>query len=451
VADAGLIGRLAHSHRSCYVLVMTGIDPTRPKPDRWQDESCLGWLFLDLNSYFASVEQQLNPRLRGRPVIVTPLASDATCAIAASYEAKRCGIKTGTKVYEAKRMCPGLVCLPARHDVYVDFHHRVVNEIERHLHVTRVDSIDEVACELMGAERITENAVALAKKIQADILKNVGGCLRSSVGLAPSALLAKVASDMKKPMGLTVLGADALPGTIDGLGLSDLAGIGKNMKLRLNLAGIFDVASFWALSPSQAKAVWGGIQGERFWYALHGIDPPGIVTQTQSISHSHVLGPELRNVDAAHAVARKLVARAASRMRRAGFKAGKMVLWLKTTDGSKREIALRLPSTADSFALLRAMEDLWRELTGDERPAVRHVGIVLADLIETAAISPDLFGWRPDLGERQDRLKLSEAIDRLNLRYGRDAVAIGTQPACVSPYMGAKVAFNRIPEVKDFS
>jgi DNA polymerase IV len=431
---------------------MVGTDPTRPKPGKGQDSACLDWLFLDLNAYFASVEQQRNPRLRGRPVIVTPMDSDATCAIAASYEAKRFGIKTGTKVYEAKRMCPGLICVPARHDVYVEYHHRVVNEVERHLHVTRVESIDEVACELMGAERLTENAVALAKKIQTDILKNVGVCMRSSIGLAPSALLAKVASDMKKPMGLTVLGADALPGAIEGLGLSDLAGIGKNMRLRLNLAGIFDVASFWALSPSQAKAVWGGIQGERFWYALHGIDPPDIAPRTQSIGHSHVLGPDLRNVEAAHAVARKLAARAASRMRRAGFKTGKLTLWLKTADWSKRETALRISHTADSFAILQAAEEMWRNLIGaHERLAVRHVGIVLADLIEAAAISPDLFGWRPDMNEREDRLKLSEAIDRLNQRYGRDAVAIGPQPRCVSPYMGAKVAFNRIPEAKDFS
>ena len=73
------------------------------------------------------------------------------------------------------------------------------------------------------------------------------------------------------------------------------------------------------------------------------------------------------------------------------------------------------------------------------------------DLIETAHIGPDLFGWRPDEGERPERLRLSEAIDRLNLRYGRDAVAIGTAPKCVSPYMGAKIAFNRIPTRKDFS
>ena len=92
----------------------------------------LRWLFLDLNSYFASVEQQENPALRGKPVAVVPMMADSTCAIAASYEAKAYGVKTGTPVYEAKKMCPGLKLVLARHDVYVDYHHRIFEEVIKH-------------------------------------------------------------------------------------------------------------------------------------------------------------------------------------------------------------------------------------------------------------------------------------------------------------------------------
>jgi DNA polymerase-4 len=113
----------------------------------------LHWLFFDLNSYFASVEQQENPALMGRPVAVVPMMTDSTCAIAASYEAKRYGIITGTKIYEAKQMCPDLVCVLARHDVYVDYHHRILEELENHIHISKVCSIDEAACRLIGAER----------------------------------------------------------------------------------------------------------------------------------------------------------------------------------------------------------------------------------------------------------------------------------------------------------
>jgi len=418
---------------------------------RGQDAARLRWLFLDLNAYFASVEQQENPRLRGKPIIVTPVASDATCAIAASYEAKAFGIRTGTPVYEARRLCPGIKAVNARHDLYVEYHHRIVDEIERHLHVTKVESIDEVACELLGSERRTENALAIGREVQAGILENVGACLRSSVGLGPSVLLAKTASDMKKPAGLTVLGADKLPGAILGLELGDLCGIGRSLERRLHQAGIHDIAALWGLSPSQARAIWGSIGGERFYYALHGIDPPDIVTHRQSIGHSHVLGPALRNRAAAYCVARKLLARAASRLRRAEHKAGRLVLWLRLEGQPHRDTALQFSHTADTFSLLAALDELWRGTVGsNERLTVKQVGITLLDLIPIADIAPDLFGWTPDAEERPERLRLSLAIDRLNQRYGVDTVAIGTPPAGLPAYMGAKIAFNRIPERKDF-
>ena len=424
----------------------------QPKTARGQDAACLRWLFLDLNAYFASVEQQENPRLRGKPIIVTPVASEGTCAIAASYEAKAFGIRTGTPVYEARRMCPGLKIVNARHDVYVEYHHRIVDEIERHLHVTKVESIDEVACELLGAERRVENAVALARETQQGVLKCVGECLRSSVGLGPSVLLAKTASDMKKPAALTVLAADHLPQAILGLDLGDLAGIGRSMERRLHAAGVPDIATLWALSPARSRAIWGSIGGERFWYALHGIDPPDIETHRQSIGHSHVLGPALRNRAAAYRVARRLLARASSRLRRAEHKAGKLALWLRVEGEGTRESVARLPHTADTFSLLSTLDRLWNDIV---RPVevlpVKHVGITLLDLIPVADIAPDLFGWTPDVDERPERLRLSLAIDRLNQRYGVDTVAIGAAPTGLPAYMGAKIAFNRIPERKDFA
>ena len=360
------------------------------------DEANLRWLFLDLNSYFASVEQQERPALRGRPLIVTPVASEYTCAIAASIEAKAFGIRTGTKVSQARQMCPGLVVVDARHDVYVAYHHRILEEIERHLHVSKVLSVDEVACELLGEERRCGNAVALAREVQAGVLKAIGPCMRSSVGLAPSVLLAKTASDMKKPGGLTVLGADRLPGSLLDLDLRDLSGIGRNMKARLVAAGVPDVASLWALSPRRARSVWGSISGERFWYGLHGIDPPDIAAgPRQSISHSHVLGHRLRNLSDAHLVGRRLLTRAASRLRRSGMKTGGLSLYLRMADAPSRDGALRFDPTADTFRLLRIYEDVWRALVRSEedcRP--RLVGVTLFELMPQDGIAPpDLFGW----------------------------------------------------------
>jgi DNA polymerase-4 len=417
------------------------------------DEAKLRWLFLDLNSYFASVEQQERPELRGRPVIVVPVASDYTSAIAASIEAKALGIRTGMKVLDARQICRDVAVIDARHDVYVDYHHRILEEIERHLHVTRVMSIDEVACELLGEERRTANALALARQVQAGVLKAIGPCMRSSVGLAPSVLLAKTASDMKKPSGLTVLGADRLPGPLLDLDLRDLCGIGRNMKARLVAAGVPDVAALWALSPRRARAVWGSIMGERFWYGLHGIDPPDIAAgPRQSIGHSHVLGHRLRNVSDAHLVGRRLLTRAASRLRRANQKAGGLSIYLRLVDAPSRDAALRFGLTGDTFRLLEIYEELWRCVIADGGPPrPRLIGVTLFGLTALDAIAPpDLFGWSAAAGEDPKRLQLSAAMDKLNQRYGSETVAVGTVPKGLSRYMGAKIAFNRVPERGDF-
>ena len=425
---------------------------TVPLPNSGQDEALLRWLFLDLNSYFASVEQQERPELRGKPIIVTPVDSDRTCAIAASYEAKAFGIRTGTLVREAKRLCPEVKLVPARHDYYVEYHHRIACEIERHLHITKAHSIDEVACELLGAERQTKNAMALAHEVQQGVLKRVGECLRSSIGLGPSVLLAKTASDMKKPGGITVLGADKLPEALLGLDLQDLCGIGRRMEPRLRAAGVNNVAALWNLSPSRARAVWGSISGERFWYALHGIDPPDIVTERHSISHSHVLGPALRNVDASYLVARRLLSRASSRLRRAEHKAGGFSVWIGMKDKVHRDAAARFPATADTFRLLQTLDNLWRDMVRPrEQLEVMQVGVVLYALTPVAATAPDLFGWTLEESENARHLRLSSAIDRINQKYGSDTVSIGVAPAALPGYMGAKIAFDRIPDREDFA
>ena len=144
----------------------------------FQPNATLEYLFLDLNSYFASVEQHVNPQLRGKPVAVLPSMTDRTCAIAASYEAKAFGIKTGTKIYEAKQMCPDLICVPARHDIYVEYHHKIFNEVERHIHVSKICSIDEAACLLMNQDRRPDRARALALQIKRGLYDNVSPVIR---------------------------------------------------------------------------------------------------------------------------------------------------------------------------------------------------------------------------------------------------------------------------------
>jgi DNA polymerase IV len=419
----------------------------------------LRWLFLDLNSYFASVEQQLDPALRGKPVIVAPLDSDTTVAIAASVEAKRYGISTGTPVWEARRLCRDLLVTPARHEKYVEFHEAILAEIWRHIPVTHICSIDEVACRLLDNENSMEAAVALAHRIKAGIRANIGTCLTSSVGIAPNRLLAKLASDMQKPDGLVVLGAEQLPHRLFPLKLRDIAGIGAKMEKRLAQDGILDIRQYCERRPRDAGNAWGGVNGDRLWFLLHGVDLPDKPTQSRTIGHSHVLSPQRRGLDSTRLTARRLALKATSRLRRKGYRSRLLVLHGKFEDDkSGWRASIKLPNTRDSFVVLHALDQLFPRLAeaGRGRPGgfrLRMVGVTLCEIEAVEGEQGSLFAaLDPDdpLARETRTLALSRAMDRINERFGRNAVSLGPLHGGRMDRVGTKIAFGRIPDLDEF-
>lgn len=416
--------------------------------------AAIRYLGLDLNSFFASVEQQANPHLRARPVAVVPIAgTDSTCAIAASYEAKALGIVTGTRIYEAKKICPDIAIVPARHDIYVEYHHRILRELGNHLPVDKIYSIDDIGFRLIGDERIPENAVAIARRMKRGIAANVGECLRCSIGLAPTPLLAKLGCDMQKPDGLVVLPQDELPAPLLHLGLTDISGIGRSMEERLHKAGIRTVAELWALEPKHMRRIWNSVVGERFWYALHGHDVPDIETGRRMIGHSRVLGGEHRKPAQARLVARELVLKAAKRLRRYRCTAGAIALSLRDASGERWHGETGMMATQDSFALLARLDDLWRRSPAARaRAQVKSVSAWLYDLAPVASRQGDLFGAAgpQDPAQPSAREKLWARVDDINLKYGRSTVALGSQRKLALAYLGAKIAFNRVPDEVEF-
>lgn len=436
---------------SAPVLHDTGIAlPPRP----------LRWLYLDLNSYFASVEQQIDPALRGRPILVAPVGSDTTVAIAASVQAKRFGISTGTPVWEAKRLCRDIVIVPASHERYVEFHERILAEIWKHIPVTRVCSIDEVACRLLDNENTPEAATALARRVKAGIRANVGDCLTSSVGIAPNRLLAKLASDMQKPDGLVVLTADQLPHRLFDLKLRDIAGIGPRMEKRLARDGINDIRQLVERRPRDAGQAWGGTNGDRLWYLLHGVDLPEKATQSRSIGHSHVLSPGKRGADPVRLTARRLALKAASRLRRKGQVSRLLVLHARFEDDKTVwQIGEKLPATQDSFRILATLDRLFPQLAAEGKRRhgglrVRMVGVTLAELgTAQDAEQGSLFAHldpADSLARETRGLALSRAMDRINEKFGRHAVSLGPLGAGRIDRVGTKIAFGRIPDLDEF-
>lgn len=413
----------------------------------------LRWLYIDFNSYFASVEQQLNPRLRGRPVAVVPVATDATCAIAASYEAKAFGVKTGTPIYEAKKMCPGLICVLAQHERYVEYHHRILAEVDRHIPIDRVASIDEVACYLMDNEISPARASEIALSIKRGLKENVGDYIRCSIGIAPNRYLAKVATDLQKPDGLTIVHAADLPRLLLGLKLRDLPGIGKNIERRLLKAGIGDMAALWQCGPKQLRKAWGSLWGEKMWYYLRGVEIADEETTRRSVGHSHVMAPELRAPAQAIFVARRLCLKAASRLRRMEYYAGAFSLAVRLEDGRRLEAGGRCYRAQDSMTFLHLLEQLWTPLMREAGGGrIKKVSIGLHDLVAAGAVQPELFQELPqaNLQQRAKSERMSRALDRLNHRYGRDTVLVGMLPSQGKSFSGTKIAFTRIPDMEEF-
>ena len=225
------------------------MSPSRRADSAFAPHEGLRYLFIDFNAYFAAVEQHDDPALRGRPVIVAPLASEHTGAIAVSYEARAFGIKRGTPVREARALCPGIAIRPARHDRYVQVHKLLLAEIERRLPLAKVYSIDEAACRLNRSEATPEAALPVARAVRQGIAENVGPSLRASIGLAPTRLLAKLAAELEKPDGLTVLTMDDLPGRLLDLPITDIPGVGPGMSARLARPRGPDFLSLWEMRP----------------------------------------------------------------------------------------------------------------------------------------------------------------------------------------------------------
>lgn len=399
----------------------------------------LDWLFLDMNSYFASVEQQLRPELRGKPTVVVPVMADTTCCIAASYEAKRYGIKTGTQVGKAKKLCRDLNVVESRPTLYIECHNKIVSAVRDVLPIDRVHSIDEMSCRLTGSHRGYKKAIALGHEVKESIKKNAGESLRCSVGLAPNRFIAKVASGIKKPNGFTVITKEELPEALYALKLADLPGIGRNMSARLKKHNIHNVEDLYFLSGDRFLDIWNNVAGKRLSYLLNGEDIAENETKRSTVSHSHVMAPRMRTEERARAVLIRLIHKAAFRLRRLKYVAGTITFKIKyfnTQNSWKRK--LKIGKRHDTQSMIKAFSYIWKDRPRGLTPL--SVAIVLSDLIPINEISYSLFS--NDF--KQD--KLSSALDEINEKYGTNSIYFGSMHDA-SESAPLRIAFTSIPDV----
>jgi DNA polymerase-4 len=371
--------------------------------------------------------------------------ADTTCCIAASIDAKRFGIRTGTPVWQAKKLCKDIVFVQARPSTYVEIHHRIVAAVESCTPISAVLSIDEMACELMGSERKEANAVRLGQQIKRAIYDHVGEVLHSSVGIAPNRFLAKTASNMQKPDGLVVIRQSELPERLYGLKLGALTGIGRAMEQRLNQLGIHSVEQLCNASRDTLRRAWSGIEGERFYAKLRGEVVAYAPTQRSSVGHSHVLAPELRDPDSALAVLYRLLHKAAMRLRHYGYCAGGLGLHLTYTQAHGTGPAhwsdqARFSPHADTLQFNPVLAELWQRRPPDPGPILK-VGVTLTDLVEHSQVTRDLF----DPDDRHETL--NNVLDQINQRYGPNTLYFGGahNGRGAAPM---RIAFSHVPELQ---
>ncbi|MEI9978753.1 MAG: DNA polymerase [Edaphobacter sp.] len=435
---------------------------TPTHPDRF------AFLHIDLNSFFASVEQQLHEEYRGKPLAVVPTMADTTCCIAASYEAKAFGVKTGTQVGEAKKLCPGIILIEGSHTEYAQYSERITKAVNLACPVSHNPSIDEMVCQLLGREQEPPRARQIALDIKQSIYKNVGVALRCSIGMAPNRYLAKIASDMQKPDGLIGLLPSQLPRAIAHLKLRDLPGVGARTEIRLNAKGITTMEQLLALDHNQMNKLFDSVWGNRMYHWLrgaqtedaHGNNSPQAEVQ-KSLGHSHVLAPEHRTLEGSWAVAHKLLHKAAMRLRMERFYAGSLALTIRYQltreqaearaphskvkrhySGIKNSgwgMEARFRDCQDTLTLLNILRQLWSQSPqGPEFNRPFFVGITLRNLIPEDEHQAELFA---DPG---NRALLSTTMDKLNLKYGHTTLHFaGMLPARESA--PTRIAFTQIP------
>ncbi len=398
------------------------------------------WLFIDFDSYFASVEQHLNPDLRGKPVGVVPMMAETTSCIAASYEAKAYGIKTGTRVAEARRMCPGIQFVEAVHQAYVQYHHLFHEAIEELTPITQTLSIDEVSCKLPASYAEQWHVENLIESIRLNIAQKVSPWITCSMGVGPNKFLAKLASKYQKPNGAYIIRTAARLTFIHDHKLSDLNGVGRNMEARLRKYGIYSVEQLTQCTEDTLQMVWGSVHGRRMWHALQGHDLEDIKTHSSSLGHSNVLAPHLRIPAHAHKVLHRLLQKAVLRLRAKEVVTSRFQLSLRYENGLRWAQEARFDETNQSHILRHVLNELWLLRPHPQEP-LKKVGVNLVALRESDNYTLSLF-TQPD----QKREAVDAAVDEIVGKFGKEAAYFGS--ACgVQKAVQMRIAFNHIPDV----
>ncbi len=378
---------------------------------------------LDMDSYFASVEQQANPSLRGLPIGITGKPTEKTIIVTASREGKKFGLKAGMPVWEAQKLCPALILVPGDGSKYLSITQRFIDILKRYTPMLEVASVDEVYMDMTQEAPRYGGAVRLAQAIQREFRQELGKYITATIGIADNKTFAKLYGKRHKPDGIGFLDPEELPELLATTRVSEICGIGSRIERRLNRLGIKTLAQLGQCPLPLLKQEF-GVCGLFYKAVGRGEDPTPVVPYTEipppkSIGHSRTLPPDIRPRDLALTVLRGLCDLVAGRLRKHGYMARTVhcSFSLEVMSGHYgKQTTLALP-TDDGAMIYEACLRILANIPIQPEFMAR-VGVSASNLVDEKGVPIPL------LPEDQVRRRLNRAIDVIQSRYGIHAIQI---------------------------
>jgi DNA polymerase-4 len=382
-------------------------------------------LHVDMDAFYASVEQRDRPELRGQPVIVGGTSNRGVVA-AASYEVRKFGVRSAMPIREALRRCPHAICVKPRMSVYRDVSHEVFAIFHEYTPVVEGLSLDEAFLDVTASLALKGDAVTIARGIKQRI--RAGTQLAASVGVAPNKLVAKIASELEKPDGLTVVTNDNLHAVLDPLSVRRLPGLGRKLGERVEAAGIATLAAL-RLAPDAVLWPIFGRDSQRMRDRASGIDERPVMSEwdEKSISAEETFFSDLADHAKMEAEVLRLADRASQRMRAQNLAAGCVQVKIRRADFTTFTRQKRFePSTTDSRTIARIAAELLGAWLGEQpRAQVRLLGVGVNHL--HAADQMDLFAApTATAAANSAATALDSAVDQIRERFGNFAVRRGS-------------------------
>jgi len=398
-------------------------------------------IHIDLNSCFATIEQQANPHLRGKPIAVAAYTTPSGCIVAPSIEAKRYGIKTGMRVKDGKVLYPDLIILPPDPWKYRNVHLALRKLLADYTYDVTPKSIDEFVLDFrnFSGSPMHEKARDIKRRIREEI----GEWLTVSIGIAPNRFLAKLASSLHKPDGLDEINKDNFLNCYSKLKLTDLPYIKNRNAIRLNNMGIYTVTDFYQAPLWKLKAAFESINGYYWFMRIRGWEIDNVVFGRRSYGNSYALPKALSTPEELSPILSKLVTKMSARLRRAGYKARGIHLAISYRDGSFWHKGVTLESVI--FDTRDIYKKAFKILHGfSQVKPVRDIAVSCFNLIKSSETQLELF---EDVVKKE---KLVSSIDKINERWG-DFIITPARMIAVSDAVPDRIAFGGVKELEEFT